>query len=163
MLSAVEHALLKWKMQSSVVEHEASQVIYRYGFMFTWVDAINGGMAEFPFCVLVIWCKNVSIVELNISLKKRNPQWQNCGWWVFFFILWHWMLIKVWNCEFGTFYWYLCDFVFTCTWFNSNQNAHLVDTLMNFSIFAIYEFLKEVNNMWIFKILQNVKFCQIIF
>lgn len=29
MLSAVEHALLKWKMQSSVVEHEASQVIYR--------------------------------------------------------------------------------------------------------------------------------------
>lgn len=35
MLSAVEHALLKWKMQSSVVEHEASQVIYKYGFMFS--------------------------------------------------------------------------------------------------------------------------------
>ncbi|XP_062606334.1 telomere-associated protein RIF1-like [Saccostrea cucullata] len=28
-LSAVEQALLRWKMQSSVVEHEASQIIYR--------------------------------------------------------------------------------------------------------------------------------------
>lgn len=38
MLSAVEHALLKWKMQSSVVEHEASQVIYRCGFVLSWFD-----------------------------------------------------------------------------------------------------------------------------
>lgn len=44
----------------------------RFYVLMIWCE--NGGMAEFAFCVLVICCKNVSIVELSTSLKKRNPQ-----------------------------------------------------------------------------------------
>lgn len=93
-------------------------------------------MAEFAFCFLMICCKNISIVELSISFKEKEIHSSKI---VDDKNLNAHKSVKL--CEFWTFYWYLCDLVFTCACFISNQNAHSVDTLTNFSNFAIYEML----------------------
>lgn len=142
MLSAVEHALLKWKMQSSVVEHEASQVIYRYGFMFSWVDAKMAEWLNSHFVFSWFVAKTLALLNWVLALKKKKSTVAKL--WMMS-VLFRTLTLNAHKsvklCEFWTFYWYLCDLLFTCACFISNQNAHSVDTLTNFSNFAIYEML----------------------